>query len=391
MTRHGLVVGKFYPPHAGHDFLIDIAASVCEDVTVVVAAADVETIPLERRLAWLRESHRHQPTVHIVGCVDNHPVDYDDPAVWDLHMNVFRSAVERSPVPNRIDAVFTAEPYGAELARRLDARWASLGIGRRPHLIAASDIRRDPPSHWDHVAPSVRAWLAKRVVVIGAESTGTTTLTEQLCQVYRRRGGPYGLTQWVPEYGRDLSWRKLAVLAARRALRGEPVPAMDDVVWTDSDFEDVAAAQNRLEDAAAAIGAPLLLCDTDSFTTRFWQHRYMGHTTPEVIAASSRSNRSLYILTPHDGVPFVQDGIRDGAHLRAEMTRAFTDGLAEQPTPYVVLDSADPEQRLAIAVGEIDALLAKGWDFGDPLQCATRDIGSVVPSDGESPAEGQRG
>lgn len=366
-TRHGLVVGKFYPPHAGHDFLIDIAESVCEQVTVVVAASNVETIPLEHRLAWLRQSHRHQATVHVVGCVDNHRIDYDDPAVWDLHLDVFREAIGRSPAPNKVDAVFTSEAYGAELARRLGARWAGNGLGRQPHQLCASDIRRDPPAYWDAVTPPVRAWLTKRVVVVGAESTGTTTLTRGLREVYRRRGGPYGLTQWVPEYGRDLSWRKLAVLTARRALRDEPVPTMDDIVWTDSDFDEVVATQNRLENAAAAVGGPLLLCDTDSFTTRYWQARYMGYTSAEVVRDSSRSDRSLYILTSHEGIPFVQDGVRDGAHLRADMTRTLIDGLAAQTAPYIVLTTAEPAERLAIATRQIDALLAEGWDFGEPL------------------------
>ena len=52
---HALVIGKFYPPHAGHEYLIRAAADAARNVTVVVMAADVESIPLDLRVAWLKE------------------------------------------------------------------------------------------------------------------------------------------------------------------------------------------------------------------------------------------------------------------------------------------------------------------------------------------------
>jgi HTH-type transcriptional regulator, transcriptional repressor of NAD biosynthesis genes len=36
---HGLIVGKFYPPHAGHLHLISQAVMACDRVTVLVMAA----------------------------------------------------------------------------------------------------------------------------------------------------------------------------------------------------------------------------------------------------------------------------------------------------------------------------------------------------------------
>ena len=111
--RHGLVLGKFYPPHAGHHHLVRTAQDRCERLTVLVCAASVESIPLADRVAWMREVH---PDVRVVGAVDDIPVDLHDPAVWDAHMAVFRAAV-----PEPVDAVFTSEPYGDELARRFGA------------------------------------------------------------------------------------------------------------------------------------------------------------------------------------------------------------------------------------------------------------------------------
>ncbi|MEV0806775.1 adenylyltransferase/cytidyltransferase family protein [Micromonospora sp. NPDC050200] len=96
--RHGMVVGKFYPPHAGHHALIEAAAARCAAVTVVVAPSRRESIPLELRRDWLREAHAHTPWVRFVGRYDDHPVDYADPAVWDAHCAVFRAALGGRPV-----------------------------------------------------------------------------------------------------------------------------------------------------------------------------------------------------------------------------------------------------------------------------------------------------
>ena len=47
--RHGLLIGKFYPPHRGHHDAIRLAAARCDEFTVVVMAAAAETVPLADR------------------------------------------------------------------------------------------------------------------------------------------------------------------------------------------------------------------------------------------------------------------------------------------------------------------------------------------------------
>lgn len=45
MRDHALVIGKFYPPHAGHHLLIREAARVAARVTVVVMASGSSRFP----------------------------------------------------------------------------------------------------------------------------------------------------------------------------------------------------------------------------------------------------------------------------------------------------------------------------------------------------------
>ncbi|MCX5066253.1 AAA family ATPase [Micromonospora lupini] len=344
---HGMVVGKFYPPHAGHHALIAAAAARCATVTVVVAPSRRESIPLDLRLDWLREVHADTPWVRFVGRYDDHPVDYADPAIWDAHCVVFREAVGPGPV----DAVFSSEAYGVELARRFDAVPVAVDPDRRTVPVSGTAVRADPAGSWRFLSPPVRAWFVRRVVVVGAESTGTTTMAAALAAHYG--------TAWVPEYGRELTARKLARLRER-----SPEASVFDVRWDSDDFRAVVREQQAAEDAAARSSGPLLICDTDARATAVWEERYLGSASPQVRAAARRP--ALYLLTDDRGVPFDDDGLRDGEHLRSWMTGRFRTELAGCGVPVVELTGSHTA-RLARAVEACDALLAAGWSLADPL------------------------
>ncbi len=261
MARHGLVLGKFLPPHAGHHELVDFALERCERVTVLVLGAAAEPIPLPLRREWMRERH---PGARVIAGWDELPIDFDDPHVHDLHIALMERLLNEP-----IDAVFTGEAYGDLLAER----WGVEHICQpRGGVISGTAVRADPAAWWSSLTPPVRAYLCRRVVITGAESTGTTTLARALAE---RLG-----TAWVPEVGRAVS-----------EARGLPY------VWTDADFEMIARRQQLDEDRAARVCGPVLVCDTDALATCIWQERYMGRSTGPVEAiAASRS----YALTRAD-------------------------------------------------------------------------------------------
>ncbi|MFD3470824.1 AAA family ATPase [Streptomyces sp. NPDC058682] len=350
---HGLVLGKFYPPHAGHHHLVRTAQDQCERLTVLVCAASVESVPLADRVAWMREAH---PGAEVVGAVDDIPVDLHDPEIWEAHMAVFRGAV-----PGRVDAVFTSEEYGSELARRFGAEEVLVDRERTLFPVSGTAVRRDPAGSWEFLGPAVRAALTRRVVVLGAESTGTTTLSRALADHYRRRGGVWAKTGWVPEYGRRYSEEKLA--AARAA---DPAASWADVSFTSQEFPVIARHQDADEEHAARLGSPVLFCDTDSFATGIWHERYTGGRNAEVERIADLTRRDLYLLTDHADVPFEDDGLRDGEHLRPWMTERFRAELERTGRRFLVV-RGDRAARLEAAVRAVDALLAEGWHFTDPL------------------------
>jgi NadR type nicotinamide-nucleotide adenylyltransferase len=362
-TRHGLVIGKFYPPHEGHHLLISTAAAVCERVSVLVLSHEVESIPHALRVEWLRRVHANETNVTFQPTIDDNPVDFQDAAIWDLHEAVFRAGVA-AITDEPVTAVFSSEPYGPELARRLGAVNVPVDPGRGLAPVSGTAIRADPVAHWHRLAPPVRGWFAKRVVIVGAESTGKTTLAVDLTGALRPRGGPFGLTRWVPEYGRDFTVLKLSADRAAAVLQGMTPPDAEGLVWRTEDFVAIAERQNTLEDEAAELGGPVLVCDTDAFATSVWHERYLDARAPEVEAIARE--HALYLLTHHDDVPFSPDAVRNGEHVRAWMTARFEERLRETGRRYLVL-RGDRHQRMAQGLQAIDALLDEGWELADPL------------------------
>jgi HTH-type transcriptional repressor of NAD biosynthesis genes len=365
--RHGLVVGKFYPPHAGHHLLIRAAAAACDSVTVLVEAASVESISLAERVTWLRAEHEGEAGVTVVGAVCDVPIDMADEQVWVAQLAVMSAALRGAGRP-LVEAVFSSENYGDELAERFGAVHVCVDPGRTSVPVSGTAVRNDLAGYWHALAPATRAGLTTRVVVVGAESTGTTTMAKRLAEHYARRGGGWGSTAWVPEYGREYTVELLerARASARAKRRAPPEPA--DLVWTPSDFVAIAARQTELENAAAAAGSPLLVCDTDAFATAVWERRYLGSDSRAATAFAGPllPRRDLYLLTDSEGVPFEQDGLRDGEAIRAAMTGWFVEALSAAGHPWVLL-TGTREQRLRLAVRSVDQTLQRRMRFTDPL------------------------
>jgi HTH-type transcriptional regulator, transcriptional repressor of NAD biosynthesis genes len=333
---HALVIGKFYPLHAGHSELIRAALSRSARVTVQVLASSVESIPLSVRADWVRQEH---PTATVVQAIDDAEVDYGSSAAWDAHMAVIRSLLD-APV----DAVFAGEPYGRELAERLGAQWVQVDRARTP--VSGTAVRADLAGGWFWLPLSVRRSLTPRVVVLGAESTGSTTLATALAQHYG--------TLWVPEYGR-----------AYTDERGGPQQA-----WRSDEFTLIAERQFELErQAIDRVPTPLLVCDTDVLATALWHERYVGTVSPTLEAMAAAHRPVAYILTG-DEIAFVQDGTRDGEHIREGMQQRFRDELAAQPVPWVEVRGT-VDERLAAACAAIEPLLAAHTRMADPLDASS--------------------
>ncbi|QDE35703.1 cytidyltransferase [Microbacterium foliorum] len=356
MSGHGLVLGKFYPFHSGHSHLIRQAQRESDRVTVQVLGASVESIPLAVRADWIRESH---PGVRVVAAMDDAPVDFESEAAWDEHMALIASLLD-----GPVDTVFSCDSYGGELARRLDARWMQIDEGRRVNPVSGTAIRADVAGNWHELAPAVRAWLTARVVVLGAESTGSTTLAEALAD---RLG-----TLWVPEYGREHSVIRDGGLTAP---------------WRSDEFDLIVDRQIALEQQALRqVPVPVLVCDTDVLATALWHERYVGAVAPRLHEAAAAHPPLLYVLTG-DEIPFEQDGLRDGEHIRHDMQQRFRDVLAAQDVPWLEV-RGDVPTRVDAAASALEPLLIEHLRFAVPLEGRPLDEQRALQQDARSTSLG---
>jgi HTH-type transcriptional regulator, transcriptional repressor of NAD biosynthesis genes len=314
--RSAVVFGKFWPLHIGHLRLIGEAIAASEHVIVAVDDG-TEDVRTELRVAWVTEAF---PTVEVVTAPDlcGHDTSDCTPACSE------RYAAWLTDAHGTVDAVFAGESYGDLLASCLGAGYVRLDRDRLP--AAGREIRADLIGHWNLLAGPSRAWYCRRVAIVGAESTGTTTLASDLA---RRLG-----TVWVPEYGR--------VFTEEHGLSHE---------WTSTDFEHIAHRQMEMEHEAARRSGPVLVCDTDVLATALWHERYLGCRSKVVEQMASQRRPHLYVLTADD-IAFVQDGLRDGEHLRGWMTQRFRETLAGAGVPWLEVRGGR-QQRVEQVVGGI--------------------------------------
>ena len=325
MTR-GLIVGKFLPFHRGHRDLLERAARGSDELYVIVCDADWHMIPAELRAQWIREAASSlEIPVHVL------TVDGDDYCVADDDSEGW-AAITLELLGMPPDVVFTGEDYGDRYARALGCRHergARLADGTSGTMIRAS-----PLSHLDKLDPHVRAYFVKRVCIIGAESTGKSTLAMDLAQNYG--------TVAVPEFGRHFT---------------EAMPQPPNYSWSSRDFHLIAEMQARIEDDAARWVGPLLICDTNPLVTAVLHETYLGVSEPGLLDAALARPYSLYLLCDVE-TPFVQDdtGLRHNGEARRHLDERYRSILRDQRLPWTRV-TGDRRERVRQASEAIEPLL----------------------------------
>ena len=174
-----------------------------------------------------------------------------------------------------------------------------------------------------------------KVVLFGPESTGKTTLSEQLARHYN--------TVWVPEYAREYlqdKWNK-----ERKTC--EP-----------KDLLPIAIGQIKLENELSKLATNVLICDTDLLETKVYSEAYyVGSCDPVLEKYALKNTYDMYFLTYID-VPWVGDDLRDKPDQRETMFNYFRSTLEKHNRPYIIL-KGDKKTRLKEAINHIDKLLEK--------------------------------
>ena len=172
----------------------------------------------------------------------------------------------------------------------------------------------------------------KKVVVIGPESTGKSTLSQQLAAHYN--------TVWTPEYARDY-------------LDALQCP------YEQADLLQIAEGQLQLEDDKAEQAHRLLICDTDLYVIKVWSEHKYGHCDPRILEHIAGRKYDLYLL-PYIDIPWEDDPQREypDPAMREYFYRIYRDIVVNSGVPWADIRGSY-EEREQRAKAAVDALLLK--------------------------------
>ena len=277
-VKRGFLLGKFMPPHAGHVALVEAAARLVDELTILVCSLPDDPIPGKQRLEWMKSLF---PACRVEWHGSPVPqAPEDNPNFWPI----WRGIVAKVH-PKPIDYLFAGEAYGEELAHQVGGLFVPLGArilgADQAGLggLSGDAVRSDPWGHWQFLPRPVRNHYALTVCLHGVESVGKSMLAERLAAHYS--------TISVPEYGRSHC----------------------ETYGTDCREQDlllIGNAQQAMIEAARPWCNKLLISDTDALMTAAWSQMMIGYAPDQLIC---HRQADLYLVLGTDA-PFIDDGTR---------------------------------------------------------------------------------
>lgn len=326
--------GCFAPLHLGHKHLIISAANQCEELYVVLSVSSYDKIPYQLRYRWLTQMTSDMENVKVIMITDNS--ENKDVYDWETGCNDVKRKIGK-----HIDAVFVGSDYNYEnnpfAVNYSDSE--IVYISRSDIAISSTEINSDPYKYWDYIAPEARDYYVKKVVVVGSESCGKSTLVRNL--------GKYYNTAIVEERGREIC---------------DFAGGIDNMI--PSDFVEILYKHKVDEIDSTRKANKVLFIDTECYVTDYYLQLQFESTKTDISKESSlahaigKLNEYDLVIYLEPDVPWVQDGTRTYGE---DSVRMWNDVklkkiLKEQGLSYVVING-DYEARFSKSVELVDKLI----------------------------------
>ncbi|HET9056438.1 MAG TPA: ATP-binding protein [Chitinophagaceae bacterium] len=187
--------------------------------------------------------------------------------------------------------------------------------------------------------------MLKKIVIIGPESTGKSTLCEQLAQYYSTIWCPEFAREYLLTYGTNYSYEDLLFIAKGQL-------AMED------EYKQIMLA-GSLQQNKNHSATELLFVDTDMYVMKVWCEFVFNKCHNWILKQITERKYDLYLLCDTD-IPWVKDELREYPDLgkRRQLYHIYKDIMINQSTPWIEI-SGTYEERLKKAVTEIDKLFYK--------------------------------
>lgn len=273
------VFGKFLPFHKGHEAMINFALTKCDFLTVLVCFSDKESITATTRQKWIEKTFENESKIEIRSY---HYLESELPNTSEPSKYVSKvwSAKFKELFPD-YDLVITSEEYGNYVASFMGIKHIAFDIPKQLFPVSATAVRKNIFTNWKFLPDSLKPSFAIKIVVLGTESTGKTTLTERLAQYFNCSS--------VKEAGRDL--------------------IVDSNSFEFDDLQLVASEHAKRIDKAVLEHSPLIIIDTDIHITKSYAN-FIFNKTLDVESEIYNSNKADLYLYLNNDVKYVQDGTR---------------------------------------------------------------------------------
>lgn len=189
----------------------------------------------------------------------------------------------------------------------------------------------------------------KKIVIIGPESTGKSTLCEKLAVHYK--------TSWCPEYAREY-----LLAHGTNYTYDNLLDIAKGQVALEEKYVKIAEENQSPENNEARTGPPLtasysrLFIDTDMYVMKVWCKFVFGKCHSWILNQIEERKYDLYLLCNVD-LPWVKDELREYPDLarREKLYNIYKEIMLNQPVPWIDI-SGNYEERLQKAIDAVNAL-----------------------------------